>query len=220
VLAIDTATDHASVALYDGTRVRAERTWLAGRNHSRTVLVEVAAAMALGGWVGADVAAVSGALGPGSFTGVRVGLSLAEGLAFAWGVPLYGFTTLEVAARAAGPCGLPVRALVGLGRDRFATALFRDGQPVEPVRGVAARELADLADVPQVVVGDGAAALGALAETHPRWMVASPAVSLRRAGLLAELGWAALAAGRPGLERIEPIYLGGSVPRPRGAPGG
>lgn len=214
LLAIDTATDTASVALYDGRQVVAERTWLAGRHHSQQVLAEVAAAMALGNWRGDDVAGVAVALGPGSFTGVRVGLSLAEGLAFAWDVPRYAFSTLDALARAAVGAERPVRPLVGLGRDRFATALYERGQAREPIRSVSAADLALLSDEPTLLVGDGVASFGPLRETHRQWIVATPAASTRRAAFLAELGWEALQAGAPGRARIEPIYLGGSVPRP------
>src|SRR5438309_311964 len=82
LLALDTSTALASVALYDGT-VRAEATWRAGREHSTQVLPTAVRLLEQQGLGPPDLSGVAVAIGPGSYTGVRVGIALAKGLAVA-----------------------------------------------------------------------------------------------------------------------------------------
>ncbi|HVA23880.1 MAG TPA: tRNA (adenosine(37)-N6)-threonylcarbamoyltransferase complex dimerization subunit type 1 TsaB [Chloroflexota bacterium] len=98
LLALDTATHYASVALHDGERLLAEQTWLANHDHTRTLLPHVQALLA-DAHAGMDsLSALAVALGPGSFNGLRVGLSTAKGLAIALKLPLTGASTLELLA--------------------------------------------------------------------------------------------------------------------------
>src|SRR5688572_18486426 len=97
LLALDTSTGLASVALYDGT-VRAEATWQAGRNHSAEVLPEVDRLLRRQGLGPRDLRAVAVAIGPGSYTGVRVGVALAKGFAASLRIPVVGVCTLDVLA--------------------------------------------------------------------------------------------------------------------------
>src|SRR5688572_6448874 len=97
LLAIDTSTAYAGVALYDGG-VRTELVWWAGRNHARQLMPTVRGALEQLGRRPEDLAVVAAARGPGSFTGLRVGLAAAHGLAFALGLPLYGVGSLDVLA--------------------------------------------------------------------------------------------------------------------------
>ena len=102
ILAFDTATDVATSALVDDGEVLGERT-----SRARTLLEDVDALLRQGGARPADVDALAVGIGPGSFTGVRVGLATARGLALALGIPAAGVSTL--AALAAGaPGAMPV----------------------------------------------------------------------------------------------------------------
>jgi tRNA threonylcarbamoyladenosine biosynthesis protein TsaB len=86
LLALDTSTSTASLALFDGAQVLSETTWLAGREHSTRLLIEVQLAFER---IGRDPAQLTGlvvARGPGSFTGVRVALSVAKGIAGGFGI--------------------------------------------------------------------------------------------------------------------------------------
>ncbi len=114
LLAIDTATHYASVALHDGSRLLAEHTWLANQAHTRSLLPTVQNLLkeALVGME--SLTAVAVALGPGSFNGLRVGLSSAKGLAIARGLPLAGASTLELLAAEYG--GDEVMQNAGRGR--------------------------------------------------------------------------------------------------------
>ena len=111
VLGIDTATSRASVALIDDDKLIAKRTYPESdsnrsskipdqKNHSEILIPLIRAVIDEGGITLRDLAAVAVAIGPGSFTGVRIGLSTAKGLAFGCAVPLVGVSTLHAYAAA------------------------------------------------------------------------------------------------------------------------
>src|SRR3954465_7408992 len=100
LLAVDTSTSQAGLALYDG-RVRTELVWHAGRDHGRHLMPAVDQALDRVGLRPGDLTAVAAARGPGSFTGLRVGLAVAQGMAVALEIPAYGIGALEVLAAGA-----------------------------------------------------------------------------------------------------------------------
>jgi tRNA threonylcarbamoyladenosine biosynthesis protein TsaB len=224
LLALDTSTALASVALYDGT-LRAEATWHAGRNHSQQVMPMAVRLLEEQGLGPGDLTAIGVATGPGSYTGVRVGLALAKGLAAALRLPLVGVTTLEALAAPLVLAGRPVRPALDAGRRRYATALYeRQGAALvqtEPISGVDLDGLVALLRPPVVLTGDlDAAARARLAADYPDTAdykegnapgieIVSPAGALRRAGFLAELAWRRLAAeGGSDPATVDAIYLG------------
>lgn len=212
LLALDTSTALAGVALYDGT-VRAEAIWRAGRQHSTQVLPEAVRLLEQQGLGPTDLRAVGVAVGPGSYTGVRVGLALAKGLAVALRLPLVGVCTLDALAAPLLAARRPVRPALDAGRRRYATALYeRDGDTLvrrEPIAGVDLAGLLALLHPPVVVTGDlDAAAREALAAAGEGIEVVTPATATRRAGYLAELAWERLAReGGADPAAVEPIYL-------------
>ncbi len=209
VLALDTSTAVASVALYDGDAVLAETTWLGGRTHATRLLGEIDAALTLAGRTSDDIAGIAVARGPGSFTGVRVGLSVAKGMAAGLNIPVWGVGTLAVLAWSVVGQALPIRPVVEAGRGRFATALFAGQVCVETARTVTLAELADLARQPCLVVGELPPAARARLAADDVALLASPAAGARRAGYLAELGWRAAAVGDPGdPAAVDALYLG------------
>ncbi len=208
LLALDTSTTIATLALYDGERVLAETTWVAGREHSTQLLLEVDRALAR---LGLEIGQVTGlvvARGPGSFTGVRVAISVAKGIAAGLGVPVWGVSTLDALARAAGLPDARVWAVIEAGRGRFAVAGYEGGTCVHAPRNAHLDELLSLAHHPAVVIGElDAAAREALAHAGAR--VVPPAGSLRRAGYLAEIGWLAARSGASGNPaEVDAMYLG------------
>jgi tRNA threonylcarbamoyladenosine biosynthesis protein TsaB len=102
ILAFDTATDVATSALVDDGEVLGERTSLAV-----TLLEDVDALLRQAGMHTGNLDALAVGIGPGSFTGVRIGLSTARGLALALGIPAAGVSTLDALA-AGAPGALPV----------------------------------------------------------------------------------------------------------------
>ena len=102
VLAFDTATDRATSALVDDGEVLGERV-----SRASTLLADVDALLRQAGSRPGDVEALALGIGPGSFTGIRIGLAAARGLALALGVPAAGVSTLEALA-AGAPGATPV----------------------------------------------------------------------------------------------------------------
>lgn len=193
ILALDTSTAIASVALYDGA-VSGEVTWRSGRGHSVELMAQTAALMRLRRVEPKQLVAVAVAVGPGSYTGLRVGLAAAKGLCLALELPMIGVCTLDILAEAQREACLPVRPLVDAGRHRFATALYRrqDGEwkRASPIEGKRLPEILEGIRERTLLCGD----VGELAAAGVRGedglvQIASPASSLRRAGYLAEIGW-------------------------------
>ena len=98
MLAIDTATRYAGLALYDGDRILSEASWLSNNNHSVELMPALVRMLDQQALSAPDLAAVAVAIGPGSFTGLRIGLSVAKGLAQALKIPILGVPTLDIVA--------------------------------------------------------------------------------------------------------------------------
>jgi len=212
LLALDTSTTKAGIALYDG-EVLAEHVWLAGRDHGRMLMPVIEETVRRLGRRPDEIAAIAAARGPGSFTGLRVGLAVARGLAVALNVPVYGMNSLEVLAAGISPLGVPVRAVLAAGRGRYATAEYRlvDGRYIQDgdVMGVTLDSLLRLVVERCAVVGDlDAEGRGRLAALGEHVWVAPPALSVRRPAVLAERAWGLFRQGcQPGPEDGEPICL-------------
>ena len=69
-------------------------------------------------------------IGPGSFTGLRLGISALKAIEFAFGTPVYGISSLEAYAFPYAQFGLPVLACIDANKDRFFAGVYKDGQPV------------------------------------------------------------------------------------------
>lgn len=133
-LVIDSATDACSVALFEGNDLVAGE-WVAlGRGHAERLVPMIAALPAKGR---AERIAVS--LGPGSFTGIRVGLAAAKGLAVAWDAELVGYPTLAlVAAQARNDVGTTPLSVVNAGGhgEWFVESFDAEGRSMGPVRSL------------------------------------------------------------------------------------
>ena len=127
LLAIDTATDSASVAVYTESGIQAEYTWLTGGQHSQTLLPHVDRLLTQCGLRPADLGAVAVALGPGSYNGLRVGIATAKGLTLALAprIPLLGVPTLDTLAYPHRRTTGTVQPLLDARRGEFATARYR-----------------------------------------------------------------------------------------------
>jgi tRNA threonylcarbamoyladenosine biosynthesis protein TsaB len=214
LLAIDTATRVASLALHDGARVRIELSWESLDHHTVELTPRIAGMLSQLDAKVDDLAGIAVSLGPGSFTGLRVGVAVAKGLAMARGIKLVGVPTLDIVAHMMKDARLPLVAVLAAGRGRLCAGRYQWNKNELVAQGPAWLTTAgDLgADWQETmrVCGELAAEerhelkkrLGARVE------IASPAASLRRAGYLAELGWARLAAGQTDdPTTLTPIYL-------------
>jgi tRNA threonylcarbamoyladenosine biosynthesis protein TsaB len=105
LLAFDTATPHVTVALHDGDRVVAEYASSEAMRHGEMLAPGIADVLAQAGATSRDVSAIAVGVGPGPFTGLRVGLVTARTMALALGIPVYGVCTLDVLAAEAMDAG-------------------------------------------------------------------------------------------------------------------
>jgi tRNA threonylcarbamoyladenosine biosynthesis protein TsaB len=217
LLAIDTATTITGLALCDGGELLAECAWASGRNHTAQLLPQLDMLLRHVGAGRESLRAVAVALGPGSWSGLRVGLSVAKGLALAGDMPILGVSSLEALAYQQQRRGLPIFPLIRLGRDRFASAEFAFGAGIErlgPDRNVGLDDLCAEVTGRALFCGDlndqvRAQIYAALGE---RALFPSPAATLRRPGFLAELAWQRLQSGeRDDIVSLEPVYLGEAV---------
>ncbi len=124
-LAIDTSTDTASIAIVQDSEVLAELTWNCGQNHTVELLPRLAQLLAGVGVALQSANCIIVARGPGSFNGLRVGISTAKGIAFSLGIPLVGISTLEAATYQHAEAGLPVCAIFNAGRGEIASAIYQ-----------------------------------------------------------------------------------------------
>lgn len=105
LLALDTSTPHASLSLSDGKEILAETLYQSGNSHSQVLPQEIEHLLQRLRWTWSDVQGIVVGIGPGSFTGLRVGIASAQGLAWAHGCPLYGVPSLDaLALHAPAPC--------------------------------------------------------------------------------------------------------------------
>ncbi|NJN16762.1 MAG: tRNA (adenosine(37)-N6)-threonylcarbamoyltransferase complex dimerization subunit type 1 TsaB [Oscillochloris sp.] len=217
LLAIDSATTLSGVALYANDVPLAEICWESGRNHSAQLLPQIDLLLRHVGAVQSDLTAIAVALGPGSWSGLRVGLSLAKGMALAGDLPLIGVSSLEALAYQHMPAAAPLFPLIQLGRDRFAVAEFRGRERLERRTPDQNLSLVDLIGLPRergFFCGDlSAATRTALREgLANRAILPAPSANLRRPAFMAELAWQRFKSGQlDDLATLEPIYLGEPV---------
>jgi len=212
LLALDTATRVLSLALHDGQHIPYEATWHTANNHTVDLTPAIEDALARCDVQPQALRAVAVALGPGSFTGLRIGLGVAKGLALAWGLPLVGVPTLEITAAGVPRSEGTLIAVLQAGRTRICAQPFAWERGAWCATAPAVitsweRLLADV-DAPTLVAGEVDEAGRAHIAAMPNVRIASGAVSLRRAGFLAEIAWERLRAGRTDDPRtLAPIYL-------------
>ncbi|MBA7590052.1 tRNA threonylcarbamoyladenosine biosynthesis protein TsaB [subsurface metagenome] len=125
LLAIDTSTDSASLALVQDSKTLAEATWRCGQNHSVELLPRLAELLNKAEVSLQSVSCILVAKGPGSFNGLRVGLSTAKGLAFSLDIPIIGVSSLELEACQHAENDLPICPIFNARRGEIATALYR-----------------------------------------------------------------------------------------------
>ena len=124
LLAIDTSTRNASVALSEGTRIVATLAWHSTVNHSAELMPAVAQLLEGRGVHPRQLDAVAVALGPGGFSALRTGLSAAKGLAMAAGIPIIGVGSLDSETHIFRQAGMPVCALLEAGRGEVSSVLI------------------------------------------------------------------------------------------------
>ena len=212
VLALDTTTPPGSCAVARDGQVVHELAGDARLSHAERLPLDLMRVLAEAQMTLAGVDGFAVATGPGSFTGLRVGIASMQGLAFAAAKPLFGISALEALARLGGPAHRTA-TWVDAWREEVYGALYEDGRAIDgPVVGSVDELLTRYETHPGAVtrfIGDGAAAHWE--RVRERWgdaaELAAPTVPLI-AGTVALLATAAAARGeRPAPDRIRPLYV-------------
>jgi len=229
LLALDTSTTQMGLALYDGAQVLGEFSWRSGQRHTVELAPAVADLLARCAVTMMDVNALGVALGPGSFTSLRVGLALVKGLALARHIPLIGIPTMDILAYAQAPSRLPLAVAIQAGRGRYALGWYkhsskRSSRPAGKVsrkqwqahgaaRVVTLEALMAEVQSRSVVCGEFTAEVRQKIVMNENVQLASPAGSIRRPAVLAELAWARWQSGDVDDEAaLAPIYLHVAAP--------
>ncbi|MFN8597384.1 MAG: tRNA (adenosine(37)-N6)-threonylcarbamoyltransferase complex dimerization subunit type 1 TsaB [Anaerolineae bacterium] len=214
ILAIDTATRNASLALYDAGSVRAEFSWDTADHHTVELMPRIVDVLDQIGATIEQLTGVAVSIGPGSFTGVRVGVAAAKGIAIARDLPIVGVHSTDILAYALRDAKPPLVVVVRAGRGRFIAAHYAKGRSDWKQDGEFILTTPDLIgttwDKPMTLSGELSAeersAIGQRLGDKVR--LVSPAFSLRRAGFLAELAAQRIQAHEADdPAALQPIYL-------------
>jgi len=212
-LAIDTSTEIAGIALSESGSVIAELTWQSGRNHTVELLPGIDYILSLIKVDMNSINAIFVAKGPGSFNGLRVGISTAKGFAFSLSIPLIAVNTLEIEAYPFALSNLPINAIHNAGRGEIAVASYiqkKDWQcikehflttPEQLINSIKEKTLF-CGEIPAAVLVQLKSELGELAE------IPDETARMRRPGYLTELAWKRLNNGqRDDISALQPLYL-------------
>lgn len=220
LLAVDTSTSWIGLALFDGVRVLGELTFQSKNHHTVELSPAVGEMLERCGVKATDLQALGVALGPGSFTSLRIGLALVKGMALALRVPVVGVPTLDVLVAAQPVRETQLAAVLQAGRGRLALVWYepRGGKWIarsEP-EVTTAEELVLQLNKPTLVVGElNASERQILARRRRNAVLASPAQSLRRPSYLAEIAWERWQQGQVDeVVSLAPIYLHVADPIP------
>ena len=160
ILALDTATDSCSVAATDDGSVAAELTIRKNQTHSRHLMELVDSVLQIAGYGAADLDGLAVSIGPGSFTGLRIGISTIKGLALALDKPIVGVSTLEALARQCSQTPFLICPMLDARKGEVYTATYRfdADELVQQTKARAMRPEALTGDIksPCLFIGTGA----------------------------------------------------------------
>jgi len=212
LLAVDTSTTQMGLALYDGSQVLGEYAWRSGQRHTVELAPAIADLLTRCALTINDVNALGVALGPGSFTSLRVGLALVKGLALSRHIPLIGLPTLDILAHAQPVSKLPLAVAIQAGRSRYALGWYKvsrkQWQAQGEARVVTLEALMAEVQSPAVVCGEFTAETRQKIVLNENIQLVAPTGSIRRPAVLAELAWKRWQSGDVDDEAaLAPIYL-------------
>ena len=216
ILAFETSAKAGSVALLEDDRLLGESYQNTGLTHSQTIMTMAEDLIAACGYTPQDVQAVAVAAGPGSFTGVRIGVAAAKGYAWGGELPCYGVSTLEAMALQLGAWQGYVLPVMDARRNQVYNALFRaEGGKLTRLTEDRAISLADLQEElknmegPVFLVGDGSnLCYNTLNETIPALVLPPEHRMHQRAAGVGLAAIQKITAGEPGNgASLSPNYL-------------
>ena len=211
ILAIDTSGRLASCSLYEDGREVASCTRDSQMDHSRTILPLCEEMVRAQGLTFKDIDAYAAAVGPGSFTGIRIGVALAKGMAFPKGIPTVGVLSTEALAWPYRSYPGEVAAVLDARRNRVFCGIYQNGKPKGDIEVIDVEELPKkltMQNTAPMLVGDGALmCYNQLIERYP--MALAPTMLREiRASAVAEIGEREFLAGRAvKAADLRPVYV-------------
>jgi tRNA threonylcarbamoyladenosine biosynthesis protein TsaB len=221
LLAIDSSTRTVGIAIYNGVQVLCEMIWSSRDYHTVELAPAVSETLSRAGVELPDLKLLAIATGPGSFTGLRIGMALIKGIALARHLPIIGIPTLDIVAESQPvSAGLSLAAILQAGRGKLAVGWYNsvsgNWQLSSPVEILDIIKLSRRIHEPTLVCGElSEEERHALARKYKNVILASPAHSIRRPSLLAELAWKRWQSGHfDDPATLSPTYLHMGEPIP------
>ena len=213
ILAIDTSTQWMGIALQHDLQILYEKVWKTNRRHTVELSPSIKEALDDCGQSFESLEAVAVALGPGSFTSLRIGLAVAKGMALSLRIPVIGIPTLDISAACQPLQDKALIAVLKAGRERFAACDYKATEKGWVAEGeifaATASEIEERITVPTIVCGEITADERKILER--KWrnaLVAEPAANVRRPSVLAAMAAEKLAANQlDDVVSLAPIYL-------------
>jgi tRNA threonylcarbamoyladenosine biosynthesis protein TsaB len=215
ILAIDTSTPVGSIAIVEGALLRAQHILNISATHNQRLLPGIDRILMETEWSLNDLDALAVSLGPGSFTGLRIGISIVKGLAWATGKPLAGVPTLDALAANVPFVPHPICPVLDARKGEIYTALFRWGDKQLPERlteymAIKPEDLVDRISEKTVLVGDALLSHGdyLVKELGERLVQAPPHLNVVHASSVAWLAWQKLRLGiQEDVSSCTPLYV-------------
>jgi len=213
LLAVDTSTSWTGLALYDGSAVLGELSWTTRNHHTVELAPAVSRLLQQTGLPASKIECLGVALGPGSFTSLRIGLALVKGMALSLKIPVVGVPTLDFLVAALPVNEMRLAAVLQAGRTRLALGWYeaRKGrwQATGELSVTTAADLAEQIEQPTLICGEMTSEeRHILAKKRKLVHLATPAQCARRPSVLAEIAWEQWKAGKIAeVVSLSPIYL-------------
>lgn len=213
ILAVDTSTQTIGIALYDYPQVVGEMQWQTKNHHTVELAAAVKELMSKCNISPVDLTLLVCAIGPGTFTGLRIGLAFSKGLALSLHIPIIGVPTFDFLAAGQPQSENPLMCVLPAGRTRLAVSWYKwNGTSWQQDRGPLAMTpdaLSSEIEGPTIITGEMTPEdRQALGRKWKNAILTSPASSTRHPAMLAELGWQRWQAGqRDDPVSLSPIYL-------------
>lgn len=193
LLAIDTSTRSVGISIFDGSQFLCADSWISRQFHTVELARAVKTNLDRAGLSAKDLEVLAVAIGPGSFTGLRIGLALVKGLAYSHQLPVIGIPTLDITVRAIPPGDHLLAAVLQAGRNRLAVGWYQvdsgiwksEGQP----ENLSIEELLNKIDRPCLITGEISPDLHRIIEEREGLTAADPTQAMRSPKYLAELAW-------------------------------
>ncbi|MCK5795102.1 MAG: tRNA (adenosine(37)-N6)-threonylcarbamoyltransferase complex dimerization subunit type 1 TsaB [Anaerolineales bacterium] len=219
LLGIDTSTQSVGIAIYDGHQILCEESWISRRYHTVELASAVDANLKRAGLNPKDLDVLAVATGPGSFTGLRIGMALVKGLAYTHQLPVIGIPTLNITARAVPPSDKRLAAVLQAGRSRLAVGWYitkKDRWISEDlIENLSLEELLGKIDQPCILTGELTKEIREVMADHDLLTIADPTLAMRSPKYLAELAWERWQAGDvDDVLSLKPYYLHKGDPIP------